>query len=165
VNGNPSDSDTFQFIGSSNNDTVVINPVGMGTTVQPFVHILQSNGSSLLKLRDATNVGVPSIRGGEGSDLFRVTIFPSGMTYPIRDLHLDAGEDAGNSDLDQLIISYNTNAFLPLQPPASASNGLLQFGNGLDILDILYENFERLLVAHPLGKGSPVWPVDEFFQK
>ncbi len=143
VDGNAHDQDSLTFLATNQNDSLSINPVGAGTTLQPFVQLTSAGGVSLLKLRDATHVGRPVISGMGGSDTFRVTIDPNPAGNPVRSMQLDAGESL--NDHDQLIVNYNSNAWPLIQPATNHHSGTLLFGNGQDLLGILFSNFEELV--------------------
>lgn len=143
VDGNIHDKDSLQFVATAQDDSLSINPVGAGTTLQPFVQLTSAGGVSLLKLRDAAHVGRPMIRGMAGSDTFRVTIDPNPTGNPVRNMILDAG--ASLNDHDQLIVNYNSNAWPLIQPATNQNSGTLLFGNEPDLLAILFSNFEELI--------------------
>ena len=143
VRGNSGDGDQLQFDGTTEDDIFAINPVADGTTNQPFVHLLQSGGVGLLKLRDATDVRTPIIRGNDGSDNFRATIFPSGTDYSLRSIWLEAGE-VPLQDHDQLIVNYNNIVFNLIQAPANSNDGTIRFDDDDDVLGIVFRDFEEL---------------------
>ncbi|MFK7819801.1 MAG: serine hydrolase [Planctomycetaceae bacterium] len=140
VAGNDRDQDRLQFIGTSASDAFSINPVGEGTTDQPFVQLTNNSGEQLLKLRDATAVGTPLVSGGSGDDTFRVTLLVNDDN-PLRSVSLDGGK----GKQDALIVSHNNSDFQLLSPAKSVKKGRLQFDADGEILDIFYRNFEGLV--------------------
>ncbi len=117
--------------------------MGSGRSLQPFVQLTSAGGGSLLKLRDAADVGIPVIRGGAGSDTFRVTIDANPAGNPVRDVRLEAGESP--ADHDQLIVTYDAAAWPLTQPATNHNNGTLRIGIDPDMLAILFRDFEELV--------------------
>lgn len=141
VEGNAGDDDRLRFAGTSQNDTFSVNPVGEGTTDQPFVQLTNNNAQQLLKLRDALDVGTPVVAGGSGDDTFRVTLLVNDAENPLRNVSLDGGK--GKQDV--LIVNHDNAEFALVEPAKSQKKGTLQFDNGTAILDILYRGFEELV--------------------
>lgn|GEM_PF-2599040 len=149
VRGNATDRDTLLFHATDQNDSIDVNPVAQGTADSPVVRLGNNFGTTLLRLRDFSNVAIPTVSGLAGADTFRVTIFPTQPNFVIRDIRLDGGTQPavrpGSRPIgDTLIVNFNENLFAQLPSSIGPTSGRIRLGHNDDILDILFVNFEEL---------------------
>ncbi|MEZ6060155.1 MAG: hypothetical protein R3C19_07335 [Planctomycetaceae bacterium] len=150
VRGNAGDSDALDFRGTSLGDTFIVNPVAEGTATRPVVTLNQPGVGTLLNLRDFSDVGIPTIFGLAGADVFRVNVFPTQPEFEIRDIRLDGGDPQpvkpGEPPQpgDTLIVSFNENLFVQLPSTIGPHSGHIRLGHDDQVLDLLYLNFEEI---------------------
>ncbi len=146
VHGNPGGGDRLIFAGTDGNDLFDVNPIAQGTASDPVVNLHQGAGVSLLRLRNNVDVGSALIRGGTGDDTFRVFLMPTQPVFPMRNMRLDGGPQPTGGSGDTLIVSYNPNFFQLLGEPPSTPNGQLRFDHSTDIIDLVFSDFEQLVL-------------------
>ncbi|MCA9009330.1 MAG: hypothetical protein KDB01_06270, partial [Planctomycetaceae bacterium] len=147
VRGNSGDGDTLAFYGTAAADDFAINPVAQGTADSVVASLGNGFGSTLLRLRDFSHVGIPTFFGGPGADTFRVTVFPTTPEFAIRSVRLNGGTErpGARTAVDTLIMNYNESLFTQLSPPATAPSGTVRLQHEDELLAVLYSNFESVL--------------------
>ncbi|MGC1276285.1 MAG: serine hydrolase domain-containing protein [Planctomycetaceae bacterium] len=146
VHGNAGDGDMLRFDGTVDDDYFAIVLLAAGTATNPVVVLNSGEGDRLLRLRDYTGVGSPTIRGVAGADTFRVTISPALPGDPLRNIRLNGGSPGGGNGSDTLIVNYDDSEFDLESTSTNAHSGTLQFETPSDEeFDLLYTKFEEML--------------------
>jgi hypothetical protein len=105
VNGNAADTDTLNFLGTSNVDVFTIHSDALGTAASPVLTMAPTSGAAaLLTLTNYTGIATLQVSALDGEDVINLFTAPAAVS---RSLLIDGGSPTGKKKLtDQLNIFY-----------------------------------------------------------
>ncbi|MCA9185166.1 MAG: serine hydrolase [Planctomycetales bacterium] len=164
VIGNRSDNDLLIFDGYTSptdgdqfDDFFSIKPFASGTPDDPVVVLKNTAGQEYLTLRNYQNVGVPTIQGLHGADLFDVYVNPR-RDWRVRQrrLHLDGGP--GNIGiglpLDDVLRIVYADYGKTSWTPTSDTDGAIHMKYNLSAVDLVYEGMEKVELQAGLPQAT-----------
>jgi hypothetical protein len=100
VNGTAADNDIVTLTGTNNNDVFQVNLAAAGTDLNPVLKLQTPAGTTLLTLGNYTGFKTLNIVGLDGTDIFNVTVAPTG---PGRQIFINGELPGGKKKLTDVL--------------------------------------------------------------
>ena len=150
VNGNvpgPTEIDTLTFVGTNAADIFEIHLETTDTDLVPILTLSTVSGTTLLTLRDYTNVETLRVNGLEGTDTFNVYTADTGVS---RDVLIDGGTPTGKKkSTDKLYVYYEMPRpkIIKSAETQNPTSGLVDLDYGASRFVVQYDDMEDIVVA------------------